>query len=35
MVIPSKVEGSRGDTFKVTCRDPSTSLGITRNRAGT
>ena len=29
VIIPSEVEGSRGDTFKVTSRDPSTSLGMT------
>ena len=28
-VIPSEVEGSRGETLKLTIRDPSTSLGMT------
>src|SRR5439155_13314260 len=32
-VIPSEVEGSRGEIFKVTSRDPSTSLGMTGFRA--
>ncbi len=29
VVIPSEVEGSRGATFKLPSRDPSTSLGMT------
>src|SRR5439155_17674706 len=30
-VIPSEVEGSRGVTLKLTWRDPSTSLGMTKS----
>jgi len=29
-VIPSEVEGSRRGSFKVTWRDPSTLLGMTK-----
>ena len=28
-VILSEVEGSRGESLKITWRDPSTSLGMT------
>ena len=28
-VILSEVEGSRGESLKITSRDPSTSLGMT------
>jgi len=34
MVIPSEVEGSRGETLKVTWRDPSTSLHCAQDDGG-
>jgi hypothetical protein len=33
VVIPSEAEGSRHETFKVTQRDPSLSLGMTGGRS--
>jgi len=33
VVIPSEVEESRNKTLKITLRDPSTSLGMTRSLA--